>query len=181
MQCMCLYCKRMPPNMYIFCVLNWCHPMFRSCCVHVSPALYWAWPVALFLSCRFAKWLHCWGRSLNTHRWWSLPWTRCCRNSSPTMVCCPVCVWVDCPFFHHDPWREAGDFWCLLPVWNLRIVSLVQLFCISSFVLPPSPVALSVLYWIVLYSYSHLSQSFQINSKRLQGSNLWSLQPMGAT
>ena len=42
------------------------------------------------------------------------------------------------------PQREAGDFWCLPPVWNLRALSLFPLFYISSLVLLLCPVALSV-------------------------------------
>ena len=42
------------------------------------------------------------------------------------------------------PRREAGDVWCLPPVWNLRAVIWFQ-FAISSLVLLPSPVTLSVL------------------------------------
>ena len=44
-----------------------------------------------------------------------------------------------------DPRREAGYFRCLPPVCNLRAFSLIPLFYIFSFVLLPSPVALSVL------------------------------------
>ena len=40
--------------------------------------------------------------------------------------------------------REAGDVWCLPPVWNLRAVIWFH-FAISSLVLLPSPVMLSVL------------------------------------
>ena len=39
--------------------------------------------------------------------------------------------------------REAGDVWCLPPVWNLRAVIWFH-FAISSLVLLPSPVTLSV-------------------------------------
>ena len=42
------------------------------------------------------------------------------------------------------PRREAGDVWCLPPVWNLRAVICFH-FAISSLVLLPSPVTLSVL------------------------------------
>ena len=42
------------------------------------------------------------------------------------------------------PRREAGDVWCLPPVWNLRAVIWFH-FAISSPVLLPSPVTLSVL------------------------------------
>ena len=43
-----------------------------------------------------------------------------------------------------DPRREAGDVWCLPPVWNLRAVIWFH-FSISSLVLLASPVTLSVL------------------------------------
>ena len=43
-----------------------------------------------------------------------------------------------------SPERRPGNF-CLPPVWNLRAASLIQLFYISSLVLLPSPVAISVL------------------------------------
>ena len=42
------------------------------------------------------------------------------------------------------PRREAGDVWCLPPVWNLRAVIWFH-FAISSLYLLPSPVTLSVL------------------------------------
>ena len=41
-------------------------------------------------------------------------------------------------------YREAGDVWCLPPVWNLRAVIWFH-FAISSLVLLPSPVTLSVI------------------------------------
>ena len=44
----------------------------------------------------------------------------------------------------HDLRREAGDVWCLPPVWNLRAVIWFH-FAISSLALLPSPVTLSVL------------------------------------
>ena len=43
-----------------------------------------------------------------------------------------------------SPRREAGDLWCLPPVWNLRAVIWFH-FTISSLVLLPSPVTLPVL------------------------------------
>ena len=45
---------------------------------------------------------------------------------------------------HKVPRREAGDVWCLPPVWNLRAVIWFN-FAIFSLVLLPSPVTLSVL------------------------------------
>ena len=44
----------------------------------------------------------------------------------------------------HAPRREAGDVWCLPPVWNLRAAIWFSS-AISSLVLLPSPVTLSVL------------------------------------
>ena len=44
--------------------------------------------------------------------------------------------------------REAGDVWCLPPVWNLRAVIWFH-FTISSLVFLPSPVTLSVLYFFL--------------------------------
>ena len=54
------------------------------------------------------------------------------------------------------PRREAGNVWCLPPVWNLRAVIWFH-FAISSLVLLPSP--LSVLFfsacWSILLNFSH--------------------------
>ena len=47
-----------------------------------------------------------------------------------------LCTW--------EPGREAGDVWSLPPVWNLRAVIGLH-FIISSLVLLPSPIILSVL------------------------------------
>ena len=47
-----------------------------------------------------------------------------------------LCVW--------NPRREAGDVWCLPPVWNLKAVIWFH-FALSSLALLPSPVTLSVL------------------------------------
>ena len=55
---------------------------------------------------------------------------------------CKDQCWVSWPFGMAQ--REAGDVWCLLPVWNLRAVIWFH-FTISSLVLLPTPVALSVL------------------------------------
>ena len=43
------------------------------------------------------------------------------------------------------PEGRWGDFWCFPPVLNLKAASLIPLFYISSLVLLPSPVAISVL------------------------------------
>ena len=56
------------------------------------------------------------------------------------------------------PRREAGDVWCLPPVWNLRAVILFH-FTISSLVLLPSPIAFSV--WTFSASWSILLNVFQ--------------------
>ena len=50
----------------------------------------------------------------------------------------------NCVSLSNFPRREAGDVWCLPPVWNLRAVIWFHL-AISSLVLLPSPVTLSVL------------------------------------
>ena len=77
---------------------------------------------------------------------WILAWTSwslyeitvsCSSISFPWLVFyCVVLLW--------GPQREAGDVWCLPPVWNLRAVIWFH-FAISSLVLLPSPVTLSVL------------------------------------
>ena len=41
--------------------------------------------------------------------------------------------WICCGLYLSLPWREAGDVWCPLPVWNLRAV-IWFLFPISSLV-----------------------------------------------
>ena len=46
--------------------------------------------------------------------------------------------------FVENPRREAGDVWCLPPVWKFRAVIWFH-FAISTLVLLPSPVTLSVL------------------------------------
>ena len=50
------------------------------------------------------------------------------------------------------PQREAGDVWCLPPVWNLRAVIWFH-FAISSLALLPSPVTLSVLSFSACWSF----------------------------
>ena len=50
------------------------------------------------------------------------------------------------------PRREAGDAWCLPPVWNLRAVIWFH-FAISSLVLLPSPVTLSVLSFSACWTF----------------------------
>ena len=52
----------------------------------------------------------------------------------------------------NTPRREAGDVWCLPPVWNLRAVIWFH-FAISFLVLLPSPVTLSVLSFSVCWSF----------------------------
>ena len=70
---------------------------------------------------------HCWG-SVNTDcRFWS---------ALPNLF----------------PRREAGDVWCLPPVWNLRAVIWFH-FAIAFFVLLPSPVTLSILPFSACWSF----------------------------
>ena len=47
-------------------------------------------------------------------------------------------------FSVQDPEGRPGGFWCLPPVWDLRVTSLIPLFCIYSCSSAYSPVALSV-------------------------------------
>ena len=56
------------------------------------------------------------------------------------------------------PRREAGDVWCLPPVWNVRAVIWFH-FAISSLVLLPSPVTLSV--WSFSACWPFLLNFFQ--------------------
>ena len=53
---------------------------------------------------------------------------------------------------HHHPRRKAGDVWCIPPVWNLRAVIWFH-FAISSLVLLPSPVTLSVLSFSACWAF----------------------------
>ena len=67
------------------------------------------------------------------------------------------------------PRREAGDVWCLPPVWNLRAVIWFH-FAISSLVLLPSPVTLSVLpfsaCWPFLLNYfQKILQNFSLRDR----------------
>ena len=62
------------------------------------------------------------------------------------------------PVFIHVPRREAGDVWCLPPVWNLRDVIWFH-FAISSLVLLLSPVTLSILSFSACWCF--LLNSFQ--------------------
>ena len=55
-------------------------------------------------------------------------------------------------FCVHVPRREAGDVWCLPPVWNLRAVIWFH-FAISCLVLLPSPVTLSILSFSACWSF----------------------------
>ena len=57
-----------------------------------------------------------------------------------------------------SPRREAGDVWCLPPVWNLRAVIWFH-FAISSLVLLPSPVSHSV--WSFSACWPFLLHFFQ--------------------
>ena len=58
------------------------------------------------------------------------------------------------------PWWEAGDVWCLPPVWNLRAVIWFH-FTIFSLVLLPGPVTLSVLSCFFSACWSILLKSFK--------------------
>ena len=70
------------------------------------------------------------------------------------------------------PRREAGDVWCLPPVWNLRAVVWFH-FTVSSLVLLPNPVTVSVLflfcflvcfsaYWRTLLTFCFTRNFFNI-------------------
>ena len=63
-------------------------------------------------------------------------------------------LWVSIDISLPCPRREAGDFWCLLPVWNLRAFSLILLFYISSFVFLPIILLLFLSYLFLLLAYS---------------------------
>ena len=62
-------------------------------------------------------------------------------------------------YFGLFPWREAGDVWCLHPVWHLRAVIWFH-FAISSLVLLLSPIILSVFFYLLVHS----SELFPENS-----------------
>ena len=68
------------------------------------------------------------------------------------------------------PQREAGDVWCLPPVWNLRAVIWFH-FAISSLVLLPSPVTFSVLSfsacWPFLLNFFHKTVQYFLLRDRL--------------
>ena len=110
-----------------------------------------------------------WHRHRKSERWARLQW-RCVTILTVTVIGVFFCVQM---FFDHDsdwdlmflmnwdwhclwchmlgifwhclfPRREAGDVWCFPPVWNLRAV-IWSHFAISSLVLLPSHVILSVL------------------------------------
>ena len=97
--------------------------------------------------------------------------------------------WVHCNYCLHipmfmeafsllslpPPQREAGDVWCLPPVWNLRAVIWFH-FAISSLVLLPSPVTLSVLLFSACWSFllSFFQKILQYFSLRL-GLFVWLL------
>ena len=81
--------------------------------------------------------------------WYALLLLFFLRFSSISLRCSPIqfflssfsCISWCCSL---PPRREAGDVWCLPPVWNLRAVIWFH-FAISSLVLLPTPVTLSVL------------------------------------
>ena len=65
--------------------------------------------------------------------------------------------------------KEAGDVWCLRPVWNLRAVIWFH-FAISSLVLLPSPVTFSVLSFsacwpFLLNFFQKILQYFSLRNK----------------
>ncbi len=69
----------------------------------------------------------------------------------------------------NTPQREAGDVWCLPPVWNRRAVIWFH-FAISSLVLLPSPVTLSVLsfsaWWpFLLNFFQKILQYFSLRDR----------------
>ena len=66
-------------------------------------------------------------------------------------------------FYINIPWREAGDVWCLYPVWNLRAVMWFH-FTISSLVFLLSPVTLSVLSSSFSCLLGHSPELFPENS-----------------
>ena len=61
------------------------------------------------------------------------------------------------------PQSEAGDVWCLPPVWNLRAVIWFH-FAISSLFLLPSPVTLPLLSFFFLCLLVHSPELFPENS-----------------
>ena len=62
---------------------------------------------------------------------------------------------------NQNPGRDAVNFWCLPPVWNLRTVGLIPLFYISSFVLLPKSCCS---YSLILFCFWPILQtSFSLN------------------
>ena len=108
---------------------------------------------------------------LSVMTWWTLHATVCrschwCITRiwwtpiTPTLlwlsgnIFCVLTVWW-CVFILclcRLPRREAGDVWCLPPVWNLRAVIWFH-FAVSSLVLLPSPVTLSILSFSACWSF----------------------------
>ena len=77
------------------------------------------------------------------------------------------------------PRREAGDVWCLPPVWNLRAVIWLH-FAISSLVLLPSPVTLSVLSFsacwpFILNFFQKILQYFSLRDRLFCMAPVWRL------
>ena len=69
------------------------------------------------------------------------------------------------------PRREAGDFWCLPPVWNLRAVIWFH-FTISSLV--PLPRSVSVTLSVLgAKTHKRFKERFVIGRKRTRRANFW--------
>ena len=101
---------------------------------------------------------------------------------------CPLVLWLSLDSTK-DPIRsarEAGDIWCLPPVWNLRAVIWFH-FAISSYVFLPSPVTLSVLsffacwpfllnfFWKILQYFSLREMLFCMSPALQLGEDNWSV------
>ena len=158
-----------PVFMYILPYLHVILPSCTSCPIimyiwhylHVHPALSsWSTCCPTFMYIR--PYLHEVHPALPScsASWPTLP---SCTSIQPSCTACPICMYIlpyfmyiqpylhvhpalsSCTFFPvFIPGREAGDVWCLPPVWNLRAVIWFH-YAISSLVLLPSPVTLSVL------------------------------------
>ena len=86
--------------------------------------------------------------------------------------CCSSSAWSSrhwSPCRRLCPRMEAGDVWCLPPVWNIRAVIWFH-FASSSLVLLPSPVTLSVLSFsacwpFLLNFFQKILQSFSLRDR----------------
>ena len=118
--------------------------------------------------------------------WFSCCLIKGCNFFLPALgFLCYICVWTEfahlCDFgivsmtrvlicvfvvvLWRRPRREAGDVWCLPPVWNLRAVIWFH-FAVSSLVLLPSPVTLSVLTFSACWSILCIKKILQYFSLR---------------